>query len=205
MVEPHCGFVGVEISNLLGSTTLLSERSVHERCRAEAPRTGATPSEISHERSDLRLGEPDGGLCFSSTSISFNKSKISPCSIPRVAEDLRARVAGHNVGEFPHTANFRPWRIKSAIAFSDELRAPGLEKYLISASGRAFAKKRLFFNSRSRRCFYFDSPLPRARGLVIPARNLSNPKPHNEPCALGLLSGVLSFLPHPLSLGGGIF
>ncbi len=60
-----------------------------------------------------------------------------------LAEDLRARLARHNAGEVPHTAKFRPWRIKTAIAFTDELRAARFEKYLKSASGRAFAKKRL--------------------------------------------------------------
>jgi predicted GIY-YIG superfamily endonuclease len=28
-------------------------------------------------------------------------------------EDLRARLQRHNAGEVPHTAKFRPWRIKN--------------------------------------------------------------------------------------------
>jgi predicted GIY-YIG superfamily endonuclease len=58
-------------------------------------------------------------------------------------EDLRARLAKHNAGEVPHTANFKPWQIKTAIAFTDEKRAIEFERYLKSASGRAFAKKHL--------------------------------------------------------------
>jgi putative endonuclease len=43
----------------------------------------------------------------------------------------------------PHTSKYGPWRIKTYIAFSDEAQAVAFEKYLKSASGRAFAKKRL--------------------------------------------------------------
>jgi putative endonuclease len=42
-----------------------------------------------------------------------------------------------------HTAKFAPWEIKTYIAFMDEKQAFDFEKYLKSASGRAFAKKRL--------------------------------------------------------------
>jgi predicted GIY-YIG superfamily endonuclease len=58
-------------------------------------------------------------------------------------EDLAARIAKHNAGEVPHTSKQRPWRIKTAIAFTDQERALAFEKYLKTASGRAFAKKRL--------------------------------------------------------------
>ncbi len=57
--------------------------------------------------------------------------------------DLKARVAKHNEGGDPHTAKFRPWKVKTAIAFNDKQRALDFERYLKSASGRAFAKKRL--------------------------------------------------------------
>jgi putative endonuclease len=58
-------------------------------------------------------------------------------------EDLQARLHKHNAGEVPHTAKFRPWRIKTAIAFAEQERAVDFERYLKSSSGRAFAKKRL--------------------------------------------------------------
>jgi predicted GIY-YIG superfamily endonuclease len=57
--------------------------------------------------------------------------------------DLKQRLAKHNAGEVPHTAKFKPWRIKTAIAFTSRERAAAFEQYLKSASGRAFAKKRL--------------------------------------------------------------
>jgi predicted GIY-YIG superfamily endonuclease len=60
-----------------------------------------------------------------------------------MTDDVPTRLAKHNAGEVPHTSKFRPWRIKTYLAFSDEKQALAFEKYLKSGSGRAFAKKRL--------------------------------------------------------------
>jgi putative endonuclease len=60
-----------------------------------------------------------------------------------LTEDLHARLKKHNAGEVPHTAKLCPWRIKTAIAFTNRERASKFERYLKTASGRAFAKKRL--------------------------------------------------------------
>jgi putative endonuclease len=58
-------------------------------------------------------------------------------------DDVPARLTKYNAGEVPHTAKFRPWRLKTCIAFSDEKQAIAFEKYLKSGSGRAFTRKRL--------------------------------------------------------------
>ena len=58
-----------------------------------------------------------------------------------LAEDLHARLHKHNAGEVPHTSKFKPWTIKTAIAFRDRERASAFERYLKSGSGRAFARK----------------------------------------------------------------
>jgi predicted GIY-YIG superfamily endonuclease len=58
-------------------------------------------------------------------------------------DDVRARLAKHNAGEVPHTSKFGPWHLKTYVAFTDESQAFAFERYLKSASGRAFAKKRL--------------------------------------------------------------
>lgn len=60
-----------------------------------------------------------------------------------ITDDLRTRLSKHNSGAVTHTAKYRPWRIKSYVAFADEDRAFAFEKYLKSGSGRAFAKTRL--------------------------------------------------------------
>lgn len=58
-----------------------------------------------------------------------------------MTDDLRARLSKHNAGEVSHTSKYRPWRLRTYIAFDDEQRAILFEKYLKSGSGRAFAKK----------------------------------------------------------------
>ena len=58
-------------------------------------------------------------------------------------ENLRSRLDKHNNGEVPHTSKYRPWALKTALAFRDRDRAVSFEAYLKTASGRAFAKKRL--------------------------------------------------------------
>jgi len=60
-----------------------------------------------------------------------------------ITKDLRTRLTNHNTGRVTHTSKYKPWRIKTYTAFSDEKQAFAFEKYLKSASGRAFAKKRL--------------------------------------------------------------
>jgi len=58
-------------------------------------------------------------------------------------EDLPSRLKTHNSGSVPHTSKYKPWRIKTAVAFTNRQKALAFEKYLKSPSGRAFAKKRL--------------------------------------------------------------
>ena len=60
-----------------------------------------------------------------------------------VTDDLRGRLGRHNAGDVSHTSKYLPWRIKTYVAFSDEAQAFAFERYLKSASGRAFAKKLL--------------------------------------------------------------
>ena len=58
-------------------------------------------------------------------------------------ENLKQRLIHHNNGGDPHTSKVRPWRIKTAMAFTDRNQALRFERYLKTASGRAFAIKRL--------------------------------------------------------------
>jgi predicted GIY-YIG superfamily endonuclease len=60
-----------------------------------------------------------------------------------MTDDLADRLLRHNQGNVRHTARLAPWRIKTALAFRDRKRAAAFEKHLKTASGRAFAKKRL--------------------------------------------------------------
>lgn len=60
-----------------------------------------------------------------------------------LTDNLDARLSKHNKGDVAHTSKYRPWSIKTAVAFRDRQQAAAFEIYLKSASGRAFAKKRL--------------------------------------------------------------
>jgi predicted GIY-YIG superfamily endonuclease len=60
-----------------------------------------------------------------------------------LTSDLRARLQKHNRGDVTHTSKHLPWRIKTYVAFSSREQAAAFERYLKTASGRAFAKKRL--------------------------------------------------------------
>ena len=60
-----------------------------------------------------------------------------------LTDDLRARFGAHNKRRSHHTDKYKPWRLVTYIAFSDHRKAVEFERYLKSASGRAFANKRL--------------------------------------------------------------
>jgi predicted GIY-YIG superfamily endonuclease len=62
---------------------------------------------------------------------------------PGLTDDLRKRLATHNAGRVPHTTKWKPWRLKTYIAFGDRSRASEFEQIPQVASGRAFARKRL--------------------------------------------------------------
>lgn len=57
-------------------------------------------------------------------------------------ENLADRLNVHNAGKVPHIRKFLPWRIETAVAFCVKEKALAFERYLKTASGRAFAKKR---------------------------------------------------------------
>ncbi len=57
--------------------------------------------------------------------------------------DLRQPFNQHNCGESTYTRKFMPWELIFYAAFQDGVMARTFEKYLKSASGRAFSQKRL--------------------------------------------------------------
>jgi predicted GIY-YIG superfamily endonuclease len=69
----------------------------------------------------------------------------NPTDSPRfyvgLTSDVNARLEDHNAGRCPHTAAHRPWHLHVVIEFADAPSAVRFERYLISGSGRAFAKR----------------------------------------------------------------
>ena len=57
--------------------------------------------------------------------------------------DVRQRLAVHNSGDNPSTRAMRPWALVWYGAFASEELAHDFERYLKTASGKAFARKRL--------------------------------------------------------------
>lgn len=58
--------------------------------------------------------------------------------------NLKQRLSEHNAGKSFHTSRYKPWRLVTYIAFSDETQALSFERYLKSGSGHAFASRRLW-------------------------------------------------------------
>jgi len=57
--------------------------------------------------------------------------------------DLKKRLESHNSGANKHTNKFKPWKVMWYCSFLSEQKAIAFEKYLKSASGIAFRRKRL--------------------------------------------------------------
>jgi predicted GIY-YIG superfamily endonuclease len=61
-----------------------------------------------------------------------------------ITTDLKKRLQEHDAGKSSHTSKFKPWCLKTYVAFSDRTKATSFELYLKSGSGHAFARKRLW-------------------------------------------------------------
>jgi len=61
-----------------------------------------------------------------------------------LTDDLKRRLADHNRGKSPHTADHDSWRLVTYTAFSDSARASAFERYLKQGSGHAFATRHLW-------------------------------------------------------------
>ncbi|MBX3749707.1 MAG: GIY-YIG nuclease family protein [Opitutaceae bacterium] len=59
-------------------------------------------------------------------------------------EDLRRRLNDHNAGKNVSTSAYKPWRLRTYLAFSSKKQALTFEAYLKTGSGHAFANKRLW-------------------------------------------------------------
>ncbi len=60
------------------------------------------------------------------------------------SSDIEKRLESHNSGANKYTSKFRPWKVAWYCAFETQEKVLTFEKYLKSASGIAFRRKRLF-------------------------------------------------------------
>jgi predicted GIY-YIG superfamily endonuclease len=59
-----------------------------------------------------------------------------------LTKNVRQRLSHHNDGIVRSTARFRPWRLRTAVCFTNRTRADDFEQYLKTGSGIAFLRKR---------------------------------------------------------------
>ena len=59
------------------------------------------------------------------------------------SSDLKKRLAAHNAGGNLSTNPYRPWKLAWYAGFPSKQSALDFEHYLKTASGKAFARKRL--------------------------------------------------------------
>ena len=75
------------------------------------------------------------------------RSEADPSQIYKgLTEDIEKRLDYHNSGKVYHTAKYKPWRMVFYAAFETRELAADFEKYLKTASGIAFLRKRFINN-----------------------------------------------------------
>ncbi len=55
-----------------------------------------------------------------------------------ITSDLKKRLIVHNSGGSVHTSKFKPWKLITYMAFSEDAKALSFERYLKSGSGREY-------------------------------------------------------------------
>jgi putative endonuclease len=55
--------------------------------------------------------------------------------------DLKRRIKEHNDGKSTHTNKYKPWRLRTYLAFDNKKKADEFEAFLKTGNGRIFAKK----------------------------------------------------------------
>src|SRR5439155_24356783 len=121
-----------------------------------------------HERGELRLGKPRLEMA-KFPYVYVLQSHVDPERFyTGLTDDLFMRLKRHNSGEVLHTAEWKPWRLKTYLAVSDRSRAAQFERYLKSSSGRAFLKKRLY---AERVCSTSGAPLVPSMHLAARRRH----------------------------------
>ncbi|HPF98723.1 MAG TPA: GIY-YIG nuclease family protein, partial [Kiritimatiellia bacterium] len=105
----------------------------------EVPVRGTKPGDtIFSLRFELRLGKPVKSYSY----VYILQSEPHPeRHYTGLTDDMPERLRKHNAGECRHTAKYRPWLLKVAIAFAERDRAAEFEGYLKTHSGRVFASR----------------------------------------------------------------
>lgn len=98
---------------------------------------------IFQEKASARQANQSSFITVGFSYVYILQSDLGDHFYVGLTDDLQDRLTKHNNGEISHTVKHKPWRIKTAVAFTNRDRAAAFERYLKSGSGRAFAKKHL--------------------------------------------------------------
>ena len=140
LVERQLCKLEVRGSNPLASS-LRSHRRSERRLSRRSLGEGGHLFRLLHFSRELRLGKPVMKQFF---YVYILQSELNPRRFyTGLTDDLRTRLKNHNSGRILHTTKWKPWRLKTYVALSDRIKAAQLERYLKSASGRAFVKRHL--------------------------------------------------------------
>jgi len=60
-----------------------------------------------------------------------------------MTKNLKTRFQSHNSGQVKHTSKYKPWKVLWFGCFESSKKASDFERYLKTASGKAFLRKRL--------------------------------------------------------------
>ena len=85
----------------------------------------------------FRLGSSAIGFVFMHYAQAFEERHFRKFTISFA-------IPGAVAGKSSHTSKFRPWKLKTYIAFTDRAKAGAFERYLKSGSGHSFAPKHLW-------------------------------------------------------------
>ena len=131
----QAGCQGFESPCLQSSLAAVAER---EDCRARSLDEGGPLRACEGERGELRLGKPLMHYVYILQSDADEQA-------------ILYRVDGRFAQASPKPqcracaaySQWKPWHLKTYVAFRSRTRASDFEQHLMSASGRAFARKRL--------------------------------------------------------------
>ena len=78
---------------------------------------------ILAKRAEAAAPEPKGRRRAGSEHVYILESLDSEHFYAGITDDVSARLTEHKAGEVPRTSKYRPWRVKTYVAFSDEKKA----------------------------------------------------------------------------------
>ncbi len=137
LVERQLCKLDVRGSNPLASI-LRSRRRSERRLSRRSLGVGGPVRPCERERGELRLGKPLMHYVYILQSDTDERRFYTG-----LTNDLRKRLRSHNAGHVAHTAKWKPWHLKTYVAFQSRTRASEFEQYFEVCIRTGIREKRL--------------------------------------------------------------